>query len=159
MVFKDDNEEKDTDNTVNRLPNLLFAIGILCLIIGVILLASTLFMGTNSSEFFSATVLSAILGGLAIFFGGHGYYLLPSEERDRPAYFGSPVLFQFVGVFDHILFFLVGFNGLIIADGINLDFDFFVIMTILFLPYVVSRAATEWVGLRHRIWRLFKWQL
>lgn len=158
MANQDDSDEKDTGNTATRLPSLLFAIGILCLIIGVILLTSTLFMATNSSEFFPTTVLSAILGGLAIFFGGHGYYLLPSDEKDRPAYFGSPILFQFVGVFDHILFFLVGFNGLIIADGINLDFDFFAIMTILFLPYVISRATTEWVGLRNRIWRLCKWE-
>ncbi|MFX0208630.1 MAG: hypothetical protein ACFFDT_21795 [Candidatus Hodarchaeota archaeon] len=158
MANQDDSEEKDPDNNGTRLPRLLFAIGILCLIIGVIYLASTLFIGTNSSEFFSATLLSAILGGLAIFFGGHGYYLLPSEERDKPAYFGSPVLFQVVGVLDHILFFLVGYNGLIIVDGVNLDFEFFVVMIILFLPYVISRATTEWVGLRYRIWKLCKWE-
>ena len=158
MAYQADSEEKDTDNNVSRLPSLLFAIGILCLIMGAILLVSTLFMETNSSEFFSATLFSAILGGLSIFFGGNGYYLLPAEERDRPLYFGSPVLYQVVGVLNHILFFLVAYNGLIIADGVNLDYDFFVVMTIFFIPYVISRTTTEWTRLRYWIWELCKWE-
>ncbi|MFW9906054.1 MAG: hypothetical protein ACFFFH_17155 [Candidatus Thorarchaeota archaeon] len=159
MVYQDDNEEKDTDDNVIRLPSLLFVIGILCLIIGIILLASTLFIRINSSEFFSATLISAFFGGLSIFFESHGYYLLPKEERNRPVYLGSPVLFQVVGVLDHILFFLVAYNGLVIVNGVNLDLDFFVVMTILFLPYVISRTTTEWARLRYWIWKQFKWEL
>lgn len=156
MATEDENEEKDTDVKKTRFPRLLFAIGLSCLIMGVILLPSTLFMETNSFEFFFVTFISAILGGLALFFGGHGYYLLPTEERDNPSYFGSPVLFQVVGVLDHILFFLIAYNGLIITGGINLDF--IVVMTILFLPYVISRASCEWPRLRYWIWKQWKWK-
>ncbi|MHA2203621.1 MAG: hypothetical protein ACW991_08020 [Candidatus Hodarchaeales archaeon] len=157
MVIEEQNEEEDTDVKRTRLPSLLFAIGIACLIIGVILLSSTLFMESDSIQFFLATLTCAILGGLAFFFGGHGYYLLPTEERDKPAYFGSPVLFQVVGVLDHILFFLIAYNGLIIVGGVNLDFDFFAVMTILFLPYVISRTSCEWSRLRDWIWKQLKW--
>ncbi|UCG00346.1 MAG: hypothetical protein JSW11_11925 [Candidatus Heimdallarchaeota archaeon] len=156
MVVEENKEDPDVKRA--RLPTLLFAIGISCLVIGVILLFGTLFIESGSLEFYLTTLVSAIFGGLAFFFGGHGYHLLPTEERDRPTYFGSPVLFQVVIVLDHILFFLIAYNGLIIVNGLNLDYDFFVVMTILFLPYVISRTTSEWSQLRRWIWKTCKWE-
>lgn len=63
---------------------------------GVILLVNALFIETDSLEFFFATLISGILGGLTLYFRGQGFHLVSTDERDKTTYFGSPVLFHAV---------------------------------------------------------------
>lgn len=148
MVTELENEE-DTDVKRTRFQNILISTGLSCLILGVILLLSTLFMEKNSFEFFFITLISGILFGLALFFEGHGYYLLPKEYQDHPAYFGSPVLYQIIRVIYRIPYVLLCYNGYVFVGGINLEL--IVVLAILYFPYVISRVTWRWTRAREWI--------
>ena len=146
MITNVENEEKDSDVERTRFQILLIVSGLLCLIVGVILLFGTLFMETNSSEFFLTTLISGILFGLALFFEGHGYFLLPQKYQGRPAYFGSPVLYQIVRVIYRIPYVLLCYNGFVFVGEINIDL--FIVLVILYFPFMVSRASWRWTRLQ-----------
>lgn len=146
MIIEDENDEKDPDAKRTRFQILLIVSGLSCLLIGVIFLFSTLFMETNSFEFFFTTLISGILFGMALFFEGHGYFLLPKEYQDGPAYFGSPVLYQIVRVIYRIPYVLLCYNGYIFVGKINIDL--IVVYVILYFPFMISRASWRWTRLR-----------
>ena len=129
-----------------RFQIILISIGLLCLIIGVILLFSTLFIEINSLNFFNITLISGILFGLALFFEGHGYLLLPEEYQKHPAYFGSPTLYQIVRVIFRIPYVLLCYNGLIYVGEVNLELV--IILVIFYAPFILSRASWRWTRLQ-----------
>ncbi len=146
MITDNENEEEDTEVERTRFQILFIAFGLSCLIIGVILLLSTLFMEFDSFEFFFTTLVSGVLFGMALFFEGHGYYLLPKEYQDSPAYFGSPVLYQIVRVIYRIPYVLLCYNGFVFVGAINIDL--IVVYVILYFPFMISRASWRWTRLR-----------
>ncbi|MFX0208631.1 MAG: hypothetical protein ACFFDT_21800, partial [Candidatus Hodarchaeota archaeon] len=81
MITNEENKQEKTTMQRTRFQIILIGFGLSCLIIGVILLFCTLFIGTNSLEFFYITLISGLLFGLALFFEGHGYLLLPDEYQ------------------------------------------------------------------------------
>jgi hypothetical protein len=146
LVTEVENEKENLDVKRTRFQTILIFIGLSCLILGVVLLISTVFMEIDSFEFFVATLVSGLLFGFALFFEGHGYYLLPKEYQESPAYFGSPVLYQIVRVIYRIPYVLLCYNGFIFIGEVN--FDFIVILVIFYFPYIISRASWRWTRLR-----------
>ncbi|MFW9906055.1 MAG: hypothetical protein ACFFFH_17160 [Candidatus Thorarchaeota archaeon] len=146
MVTELENEKDDTDIQRTQFQIILIGSGLSCLIIGVILLFSTLFIKTNSLNFFYITLISGILFGLALFFEGHGYFLLPKKYQGHPAYFGSPILYQILRVIYRIPYVLLCYNGLVYVGEINLEL--FIILIIFYFPFVISRVSWRWTRLR-----------
>jgi hypothetical protein len=146
LITNAENEKENNKMQRIRFQIILIGFGLSCLILGVILLFSTLFMDTNSLDFFNITLISGILFGLALFFEGHGYLLLPKEYQDHPAYFGSPTLYQIVRVIFRIPYVLLCYNGLIYVGEVNLQL--IAILVIFYAPFILSRASWRWVRLR-----------
>lgn len=146
MVVEVENKKEDTGEKRARFQIILISTGLSFLIIGVVILLSTVLMDTDSLEYFIATLISGILFGFALFFEGHGYFLLLNEYGGGPNYFGSPVLFQVIRVIYRVPYVLLCYNGLIIVGGINLELV--VLLAIFFSPYIISRATWRWTRLR-----------
>jgi hypothetical protein len=146
LIISNENIKEDTSEKRTQFQTTLISAGLLCLIITVILLFSTQLMETTSLEFFFVTLISGILFGMAEFFEGHGYILLPKDYHKPLSYFGSPTLFQLVRVIGYIPYLLLCYNGLIFVGEINLELIFIVV--IFYLPYILGRASWRWTRLR-----------
>ncbi|UCG00345.1 MAG: hypothetical protein JSW11_11920 [Candidatus Heimdallarchaeota archaeon] len=146
MVIELENEQENTEVKRTRFQTLLIASGLLCLIVGVILLLSTSLVETNSFEFFFTTLISGILFGLAMFLEGHGYFLLPTEYQGHPAYLGSPTLYQIIRLIFYIPYILLCYNGYVFVGEINIDL--IVVLTLFYFPFIITRVSFRWVRLR-----------
>ena len=131
----------------SRLQKSFISAGIICYFSCIFLLLNTVFLQTDSIEYFLFTLSSGILFGFAIFFEGYGYYILAEKYEGRLSYFGSPLLFQLMRIIYGIPYVLLCYNAFMIVGNVNIEL--IVLYVIFYLPYVLSRVSWRWTWLRN----------